>query len=421
MSLRSLPVASLLLPLLVACGADPALTGAASESSGDAATSTSTPTPTTSATTAGTATAPTTSTAGSASEGQTTGQTETTAETTNIGTDSSTNALETTSGPDGTTTTTTDTTDTSTGDSSTGATSELTLEHMQVKGTHNSYHLKPLIPFDPSHDYSHVPLDEQLDAQGVRAFELDIHKGFGGLEVYHITVIDAVSTCDTFGGCLGVIKGWSDAHPKHLPITIWIEVKDQTGGSAIGPADLDALDDVVRGVFPEDKLLTPDDIQGAYPSVRDALTGDGWPTIDSVRGQVLFVLLNVEDTHASNYTASYTTLAGRAMFARATPKQFALPWAAIAKLGAGDAADITAAHAAHLLIATNVCGAGESDDACFATLDTARDAGIHMLKDDFPAAVPNKTYWMDFPDGDPARCNPVTAPPDCSSALLEHL
>ena len=415
MHVRSLPAASLLLPLSLACGADPALTGAAGDSSGDAGTTSASTS--TSSTTAPTTTSPTATTAGSASAGQTTSSTSTTD---TPGT--------TTTGPDGTTTTgdaSTDaasTTDTSTTDASTtGAASELTLEHIQVKGTHNSYHLKPLIPFDKSHDYSHAPLDEQLESQGVRAFELDVHKGLGGLEVYHITVIDAVSTCDTFGGCLGVIKGWSDAHPQHLPITVWIEIKDQTGGSAIGAGDLDGLDDVVRGVFPADKLLTPDDIQGDHASVQDALAGDGWPLIDSVRGQVLFVLLNVEDTHAANYTANYTTLAGRAMFARATPKQFNLPWAAIAKLGAGDAADITAAHAAHLLIATNVCGAGEADDACFATLDTAKAAGIHMLKDDFPAAVPNKAYWMDLPDGNPARCNPVTAPPDCSSVALEDL
>jgi hypothetical protein len=44
-----------------------------------------------------------------------------------------------------------------------------------------------------------------------------------------------------------------------------------------------------------------------------------------------------------------------------------------------------------------------------------------MLKDDFPAAVPNKAYWMDLPDGNPARCNPVTAPPDCNSVALEDL
>lgn len=66
-------------------------------------------------------------------------------------------------------------------------------------------------------------------------------------------MIDAVSTCDTFGGCLGTIKGWSDAHPQHLPITIWIEIGYQTGGSAIGASDLDSLDTTIRGVFPEEQ------------------------------------------------------------------------------------------------------------------------------------------------------------------------
>lgn len=59
--------------------------------------------------------------------------------------------------------------------------------------------------------------------------------------------------------------------------------------------------------------------------MQDALTSDGWPNIDSVRGQVLFVLLNVDDVHASDYTANYTTLAGRAMFARVTPAQSPCP------------------------------------------------------------------------------------------------
>jgi len=409
MHLRPLPAAaSLLLQLLLACGADPAVTGAASESS-TPSTTTGTASTTTATSTSTTAPGPTTS-AGSVSDGQSTGTSSST-------TDASTSTSTTTDDP-GTSAGTTTGDSSSTGTGSTGAASELTLEHMQVKGTHNSYHQKPLVPFDKSHDYSHAPLDEQLDSQGVRAFELDVHKGPGGFEVYHITVIDAVSSCDTFGGCLGTIKGWSDAHPQHLPITVWIEIKDQTGGSAIGPSD---LDDLVRGVFPADKLLTPDDIQGAHPSVHDALASDGWPTIDSVRGQVLFVLLNVDDAHASDYTANYTTLAGRAMFARVTPQQFALPWAAIAKLGASDAADIAAAHAARLLVATNVCGAGEVDDACFATLDTAKSAGIHMLKDDFPAEIANKTYWLDLADGNPARCNPVTAPPECSSIALEQL
>lgn len=412
MRLRPLPVAaSLLLQLLLACGADPALTTTSDGSGSEPGTTTSTTAAPTTSTSTSTTTNDLSTSAGSVSDSQTTGTSTT---------DASTSTSTSTTDEPGTTTDVASTS-TSTTDNTTGEASPLTLEHMQVKGTHNSYHVKPLVPFDKSHDYSHVPLDQQLESQGVRAFELDVHKGLGTFEVYHITVIDAVSTCDTFGGCLGTIKGWSDAHPQHLPITIWIEIKDQTGGSTIGASDLDGLDTTIRGVFPEDKLLTPDDIQGAFPSVQDALTSEGWPSIDSVRGQVLFVLLNVDDVHASDYTANYTTLAGRAMFARVTPAQFALPWAAIAKLGAGDAADIAAAHAAHLLIATNVCGAGEPDDTCFTTLDTAKSAGIHMMKDDFPAKVGNKTYWMDLPDGNPARCNPVTAPPECSSVALEDL
>lgn len=408
MSPRPLLAASL---LLLACSADPAQPGTGGESSGSPDTGT-TSTGASAPTTTG---APDPSTgAGSASDGQTTGTS--TGALTSTGTDASSTTTTT-----GTSTSTTDDPGTTGTTGTTGDVDGLTLEHMQVKGTHNSYHVKPLVPFDKSHDYSHVALDVQLESQGVRAFELDVHKGLATFEVYHISVIDAVSTCDIFGGCLGTIKGWSDAHPQHLPITIWIEIKDQTGGSTITASDLDKLDDTIRGVFPADKLLTPDDIQGAFPSVRDALMTEGWPSIDSVRGQVLFVLLNVDDEHASDYTLGYTTLAGRAMFARATPQQFALPWAAIAKLGAGDAADIAAAHDAHMLVATNVCGAGEADDACFMTLDTAKSAGIHMLKDDFPAKVGNKTYWMDFPDGNPARCNPVTAPPECSSVALEDL
>lgn len=51
----------------------------------------------------------------------------------------------------------------------------------------------------------------------------------------------------------------------------------------------------------------------------------------------------------------------------------------------------------------------------------AIDAGIHMLKDDFPAPVPEREYWLELADGNPARCNPVTAPPRCSATALEDL
>lgn len=297
----------------------------------------------------------------------------------------------------------------------------LTLQHVQVKGTHNSYHLEPILPVDATHKYSHASLADQLELQGVRAFELDVHEGFNKFEVYHITVVDSDSTCGTLTGCLGQIGAWSEAHPSHLPVVVWIEIKDQTGGFPIDAGDLDELDEAIREALPPGRLFTPDELQAGHASPRAALEQDGWPALDSMRGQVLVVLLNVDDGHAEDYTAGYTTLAGRAMFARATPSQFGLPWATIAKLGIDDADDIAAAHAARLLIATNVCSSGDADDTCVARLDKASAAGIHMLKDDFPAPVDDMQYFLDLPGGEPARCNPVTAPPGCTSAALEHL
>ena len=297
----------------------------------------------------------------------------------------------------------------------------LTLQHVQIKGTHNSYHLEPALPLDSTHEYSHAPLADQLELQGVRAFELDVHEGFGELEVYHISVIDPESTCGALAGCLGQIGNWSDAHPLHLPIVVWIEIKDGTGGFPIDADDLDELDQTLRDALPPTRLFTPDALQAGHPSVREALAQDGWPALDAMRGRVLVVLLNVDDDHAEAYTEGYTTLAGRAMFARATPAQFGLPWAAIAKLGIDAADDIAAAHAARLLIATNVCSSGDSDELCSGRLTAASAAGFHMLKDDFPAKVDDMGYFLDLPGGDPARCNPVTAPPGCTSAALEDL
>lgn len=410
--LRRFLVAACLVPF--ACGAP--TDGGASDAGGTGTSTTSETTTGSSTTTA--ASTPTTGEATTqAADGTTTMPAATTAEPLTTG--------ETGEATTGGSTTTGDGTTTTEGSTTTGGAGPLDdvlrLHHVQVKGTHNSYHVEPLIPFDASHEYTHAPLDVQLEEQGVRAFELDVHKGLGEFEVYHISVIDSVSTCETLKACLGIMRAWSLAHVDHLPIVVWIEIKDSTGGLPIGAGDLDDLDDTIRGVLPPEQLFTPDDLQGAYPSVRAALEAEGWPTLGELRGKFIVVLLNVEEGHAEDYTDGYTSLAGRAMFARATPEQFGLPWAAIAKLGIDDAEDIAAAHAGNMLIATNVCGAGDDDPECTEAMMKAKSAGIHMLKDDFPAPVDGMTYFLDFPDGNPARCNPVTAPPKCTSVALEDL
>lgn len=294
----------------------------------------------------------------------------------------------------------------------------LRFNHVQLKGTHNSYHVEPPIVFSDQHRYTHQPLDVQLEDQGVRAFEIDVHQGSGGLEVYHIDFIDEVSTCDTFEVCMQTIRGWSDTNRKHLPIVVWIEVKDDVGGVPID--DLSVLDDELRAVFDEDRLYTPDDLQGSYASPRARLDAEGWPTLGEVRGKVIAVLLDGD--RAGEYTDGFTTSAGKAMFANAPGDHYLDGWAAMTKINSPTAAEaIAAAHAANLMIASNTCGADESDETCVGELAAGFANGSHFLKDDFPAPVPEREYFADFADGNPARCNEVTAPSECTSQALEDL
>lgn len=292
----------------------------------------------------------------------------------------------------------------------------LRVTDLALRGTHNSYHVEPPFPVDASHRYTHAPLDVQLEEQGVRVLEIDIHRSADGFEVFHLPIVDDVSTCDGFVECLEMVREWSDAHRHHLPITIWIEVKDEVGGLPI--PDTAPVERVLRGVFGDDRIFTPDDLRGGAATLQDAIAGQGWPTLRKTRGQVIVALID-DDAIAERHTRGFTTLDGRTMFARVAPDQFDLPWAAIAKLGVYEGADIEAAHDAGLFVGANVCGAGESDDECFDARDAAILEGVHMMQDDFPVPVPGQAYALGPADGTPALCNEVTAPALCTQSSLE--
>lgn len=157
---------------------------------------------------------------------------------------------------------------------------ELRVTDLQVGGTHNSYHVEPPDPIDDSHRYTHAPLDVQLAEQGIRAFELDIHQEEedGPLGVYHIKInqarIDAETTCKLFTDCLMDIRTWADVNRGHLPILIWVEVKDDVGGLAF--LDLDDFEEEILSVIPRDRLFTPDDLRADHGSLRAAIEADGW-------------------------------------------------------------------------------------------------------------------------------------------------
>jgi hypothetical protein len=300
-----------------------------------------------------------------------------------------------------------------------GTTLDLRLNHLQVTGTHNSYHVQTAYPIDASHKYTHKPLDQQLEG-GVRTLELDLHAGDDGMLVYHIFALDQQTTCTKLFDCLTVIKGWSDAHPKHTPIFVWFEIKNDTSAPVVGKKieDVGDVDTEVRAVFPENQIITPAFVQSHYASLRDRVVVEGWPKLTDVAGKIMFVLLNRDDL-TKGYTHEYKDLTGRLMFANTTSDQFELPWAVITKIDdPNDGTTAAAALSARMLVCTNVCSVDKADDVCEANLSAAVANGFHMLEDDLPFPIDGRSYYLHLPMGSPG-CNPATAPAGCTAAMLE--
>ena len=299
----------------------------------------------------------------------------------------------------------------------------LRLNDVQARGTHNSYHVQTENPVDASHFYTHAPLDVQLEEQGVRQFEIDIHYRTGsGFEVFHLPAIDDVSTCDVFVDCLSIIKDWSDDNPYHAPIVIWLEPKDEI--DALIPelemiaGHYDDLDAEIWSVFPDWQVVTPDDVRGAHDTLPAALSADGWPTLGGVRGRVMFSLLDSGE-HRDAYVEPAANLAGRAIFVDSS--ETTNPFSAMFKMNnaQSDFDRVQERVAAGFIITCNADSAGDDDAANASKRDDSLLSGAHFLSSDHPAD--DGGYFLDVPGGSPARCNPVTAPPDCTSDDIERL
>ena len=198
---------------------------------------------------------------------------------------------------------------------------DLRMNHIQAKGTHNSYHLKSISRWLlPSHSYSQKNLDVQLNS-GVRQIEIDIHLHTSNeIQVHHIKYIDDKSNCNTLTSCLEIIKDWSVKNPTHSPIIIWIELKDHDldmllSSYKIFLPDLRLVTKDILSVFSLSEIITPDMLRGSYETLPEAIENKGWPTIDSTRGKVLFSLLN-DRAGRKSYVKNAPNLKNKLMFVR---------------------------------------------------------------------------------------------------------
>jgi hypothetical protein len=304
----------------------------------------------------------------------------------------------------------------------------LRLNHIQAKGTHNSYHVQPPIVFDPGHRYTHQPLDVQLEEQGVRQFELDLHlRADVGFEVFHLPLVDQQSTCRRFTDCLAIVKTWSDDHPRHAPIVIWLEPKDDAADWLFPDllpisGHYDDLEAEILSVWPRERILTPDDVRGAHATLPEAIAAGGWPTLGQLRGRVLFSLLDSE-THREEYLLDHPVLEGRLLFVDSSNAEDP-PYAAMFKINdaQGDAELVRGLVTARYIVTSNVDNVEADDQANAQRLAASLEAGAHFLSSDFPAPVPDREFWFDLPGGEPARCNPVYDSGDpCTAADIESL
>jgi hypothetical protein len=240
------------------------------------------------------------------------------------------------------------------------------MNQIQVLGSHNSYHAG----IDPALftylrqkygqrmdglEYSHLPIERQLDL-GLRSLEIDVvydpHGGLyahpagleiekqnhlpspeydpqglmnkPGLKVIHVPDIDFRSNVYTFQQELALLKAWSDAHPQHLPIAITMNAKDdglkEPGFVKPLPFDRAAFEawdsEILKGLGRE-KLITPDEVRGEYPTLESAVLAHAWPQLSQARGK-LFFILDETGQKMETYIGSHPSLKGRVMFVNAS-------------------------------------------------------------------------------------------------------
>ncbi len=347
------------------------------------------------------------------------------------------------------------------------AAEEPRLNEIQVIGTHNSYHIAPhpgvmaLIAAGGKGraeglDYTHRPLAEQFDRLEIRQVELDLFadpegghyaepsarkilKGTGkdpgpdvdarlrrpGLKVFHVQDVDYRSTAPTFVDALAQIRAWSLAHPRHVPILILIEPKDEaipalpTRPVPFEKAALDAIDAEILSVFDRTHILAPDDVRGSSETLPDAIHSRGWPTLTSCRGKVMFALDN-EGKLRDLYLDGHPALRNRLLFVSVPRSNPAAAWMK-RNDPVGDFDDIQALVRDGFLVRTRAdADTRQSRSNDPTPRDKALASGAQFVSTDYPEPRAEfSTYCVRLPGGVVARSNPVNGP--SSEADLERM
>lgn len=337
------------------------------------------------------------------------------------------------------------------------AAAEPRLNEIQAIGSHNSYHVAPpreLLSIigrlrkdaAAGWGFTQPPLPDQLDA-GLRQFELDVYADLhGGLfanplalklaalsgakpppfdpdgelakpgfKVLHVPDLDCWTNHRTLAGALKALSDWSRAHPRHLPVMVLIECKDQphpplpTQPLPFDRARLLELEREILSVIPARHILRPDEVRGDSPTLPEALRSRGWPPLSAVRGRFLLALDNTGALRDA-YLQDNPALEGRLMFASADRESD--PAAAWFKCNAAahDFERIQRLVRNGFLVRTRA----DTSAANPALRDKAFASGAQWVSTDHHDAALPESRRVRFPGGSTVRPNPLAGDPQAA-------
>jgi hypothetical protein len=239
------------------------------------------------------------------------------------------------------------------------------------------------------------------------------------LKVLHVPDIDFRSHAYTFRDALRQLRSWSDSHPRHLPIVVMMNAKDQGVDlpNAVRPlpfdaAALDAWDAEIREILPPAKLLTPDDVRGEFPTLEAAVLAHAWPRLGQARGRFLFVLDETGEK-LETYIKGHPSLRGRVMFVNTLEGR---PEAAFFVVND----PITSFHyiqklvrAGYLVRTRSDADTREAREGDYTRMQAAFDSGAQFVSTDYYRPNPGfgTGYQVKLPGGSVGRWNPLLPPP----------
>ncbi|MCW5908738.1 MAG: hypothetical protein KIS94_12820 [Chitinophagales bacterium] len=351
-----------------------------------------------------------------------------------------------------------------------GPTDSLKMNEIQIIASHNSYHLKTdetvfnwlksldslgVLPssLDPDEiDYTHETYENQFNLYNVRGLEIDIYNdptggqyyyqmgrflaggsadshnpdlNLPGFKVIHLVDFDFNSHHTTFKQTLQTIYNWSVAHPNHLPLFINVETNEETVAAALPAANLtqsipydnsaaDLIDEEIKSVFGNDlkKVITPDKIRGNFTTLREAVLAGNWLTLAQARNKVVFIMQGAAESY---YKAGHPSLQGRAMFVYANPNSDEAAFV-ILNSAKGSKTTIQQRVQEGFIVRTRSdAGTTQARNGDYSSMDAAFESGAQIISTDYyrPDARAGTTGWTDykvqFPNGELARINPVSA------------